>query len=162
MTTSRWAVPILAAAAVLAGSHAAGQAPAARPAAGGTVTRDTMPGPQGREWPSLAYYPPRHDIVMFGGGVLSSGAVSGDTWTWTPAGWTRKHPAASPSPREGAAMAYDGASGQLLLFGGSGATGYPGGTWTWNGTTWTHRTRPRHRARRASAGRQATTRPAAS
>ena len=39
-------------------------------------------------------------------------------------------------PRDYASMAYDPATGQLVLFG-----GYDGGflddTWTWNGTTWT-------------------------
>lgn len=44
-------------------------------------------------------------------------------------------PASSPSPRWGAAMAYDAATGKIVLFGGG--TTPQGDTWTWDGSTWT-------------------------
>lgn len=47
--------------------------------------------------------------------------------------WTRQSPAGSPSARGDAAMAYDGATGQMILFSGVGASG---DTWEWNGTDW--------------------------
>ena len=52
--------------------------------------------------------------------------------------WTQQHPAASPPARSQASMAYDAATGTVLLFGGT-DTGQGGDndTWTWNGTTWT-------------------------
>jgi galactose oxidase-like protein len=100
--------------------------------------------PQGRVWASWAYDPPHRDVVLFGGdqAYQDSGPdiVLGKTWTWNGTTWTLRHPAASPSPRTGAAMVYDQASGQLLLFGGSrrpfSGGGYLGDTWVWKGNTW--------------------------
>jgi hypothetical protein len=39
-------------------------------------------------------------------------------------------------------MAYDGAAGNVVLFGGSGAAGTLDDTWTWDGTTWTQQFPP--------------------
>jgi hypothetical protein len=44
---------------------------------------------------------------------------------------------AAPSPRTGAAMAYDAAREQVVLFGGQGPEGALDDTWTWNGSVWT-------------------------
>ncbi|HLQ55191.1 MAG TPA: hypothetical protein VK162_13090 [Streptosporangiaceae bacterium] len=94
--------------------------------------------PPGREWASFAYDPVHHETVLFGGDNGST--VFGDTWTRQHGTWTQQHPARSPSPRTGAAMAYDDATSQLLLFGGSRLIGTSGGfhgdTWTWTGRTW--------------------------
>jgi hypothetical protein len=102
--------------------------------------------PLGRSWNSWAYDPAQQDIVLFGGngdkGPFPPGKSFGDTWTWKNGCWTQHHPASSPSPRQGAAMAWDPATHQLLLFGGGTSSGGQqltvfGDTWTWNGTTWT-------------------------
>jgi hypothetical protein len=74
---------------------------------------------------------------LFGG---YDGTVLGDTWTRRGGTWTQQHPASAPSARTGAAIVYDAATHQLLLFGGSsraffGGTFF-GGTWVWTGTTW--------------------------
>jgi hypothetical protein len=102
------------------------------------------PAPVGRVWASWAYDPARHSVVLFGGDTsYQSGpdVVIGTTWTRNGATWIRRHPPVSPSPRTGAAMVYDGATHQLLLFGGSrlpfSGGGYLAGTWAWNGATWT-------------------------
>jgi len=51
--------------------------------------------------------------------------------------WTQLTPAASPSARYGAAMAYDPGTGDLVLFGGQDANGAAlSETWLWNGTNW--------------------------
>jgi hypothetical protein len=116
--------------------------------AGGTAIGSAQaghrPAPVGRVWASWAYDQARHEVVLFGGDTgYQSGPdiVIGTTWTWNGATWVRRHPAASPSPRTGAAMVYDGATRQLLLFGGSrlpfSGGGYLAGTWSWNGATWT-------------------------
>lgn len=42
-----------------------------------------------------------------------------------------------PPARGGGVMAFDPATGQLILFGGTGAFGSLGDTWTWNGQSWT-------------------------
>ena len=59
---------------------------------------------------------------------------------------------AVPSPRAGAAMTYDGARRQVLLFGGmtrdaGGTLVYPDDLWAWNGTTWTRLEPPAGTAR---------------
>ena len=128
-------------------ASAAGKPDAARPATVSRVARESTSAetssgsavrPPGRDWASLAYYPPRHELVLFGGD--QAGTVFGGTWTRTGTIWTKRHPARSPSARTGAAVAWDPATGQLLLFGGSTRPGTDGGflgdTWSWNGTTW--------------------------
>jgi Galactose oxidase, central domain len=50
--------------------------------------------------------------------------------------WTRQAPASSPPARADAAIAYDAATGTVVLFGGSGANGSFSDTWTWDGSTW--------------------------
>ena len=55
-----------------------------------------------------------------------------DTWTWNgthldPAG---SRVSARPA-RDGAAMAYDVATGNVMLFGGNDLSGFPNDTWTW-------------------------------
>jgi hypothetical protein len=55
-------------------------------------------------------------------------------------------PSSSPSPRMGAAITYDGAAGNIVLFGGCSGTvdacTFLNDTWTWNGTTWTQQFPP--------------------
>ncbi len=135
-----WRAAILIAAALAAMAATLG-------AAGGTAMASAGAGgrtPLGRVWASWAYDPARHDIVLFGGDTgyqTGPDVVFGKTWTWDGVAWTRQNPAASPSPRTGAAVVYDGATHQLLLFGGSllpfSGGGYQAGTWVWNGVTWT-------------------------
>ena len=61
--------------------------------------------------------------------------MTADTWVWDGSGWVQQHPATTPPARVGAQMAYDAASGQLLLFGG--LNGVPlNDTWTWTGSNW--------------------------
>lgn len=55
-------------------------------------------------------------------------------------GWTEQKPASSPPPRAFAAMAYDGARGEIVLFGGEDVVPLYGDTWTWDGSEWTERT----------------------
>jgi YVTN family beta-propeller protein len=101
------------------------------------------PAPLGRVLDSWAYDPAQHDIVLFGGdaghGAPSTGPLYGRTWTWNGKSWTRLHPATAPSPRAGAALVWDPATHQLLLFGGGtfpDSYHFFGDTWTWNGSTW--------------------------
>jgi hypothetical protein len=84
----------------------------------------------------MTYDGARHRVVMFGG-AGAAGAL-GDTWTWDGTGWTLLQPAASPPARSDAAMAYDAADREVVLFGGSDAIGDAlGDTWTWDGSNWT-------------------------
>ena len=76
----------------------------------------------------------------------------GDTWLWTSSGWVEVRagqPAASgrakpssPPARSGAAMSYDSATGDVVLFSGesgpvgSGSADLLSDTWLWNGSSW--------------------------
>ncbi len=51
--------------------------------------------------------------------------------------WSELQPSASPSARSRAGMAFDAASGQLVLFGGADSSSVLGDTWTWDGSNWT-------------------------
>ncbi len=65
------------------------------------------------------------------------------TWTWNGriSTWTQQHPANSPSTRR-APIAYDGATGTVVLFSGvsgdNGAIAIDAATWVWNGANWLH------------------------
>jgi len=54
-----------------------------------------------------------------------------------PLNWTKLTPPTSPYARTGQSMAYDGATGTVVLFGGAASGCCLGDTWTWDGTTWT-------------------------
>ena len=80
---------------------------------------------------AAAYDAATSSVVLFGGQGTSSGRLLGDTWTWNGTIWTQQAPASSPSARDGAAMAYDVATGNVMLFGGNDLSGFPNDTWTW-------------------------------
>jgi hypothetical protein len=88
---------------------------------------------------SMAYDQARHSTLLFGG-CCNPSETLGDTWIFK-AGWRQVFPSSSPSPRMGAAITFDGAAGNIVLFGGcSGAVNactFLNDTWTWDGTTWT-------------------------
>jgi cysteine-rich repeat protein len=97
--------------------------------------------------PALAYDESRDVAVMFGGSQIGPQSAPpfpllADTWErsgdaqWQPRTWTT-----APSARRGAAMVYDSARKQLVLFGGdadaSGVTGERlADTWTYDATGW--------------------------
>jgi len=68
--------------------------------------------------------------------------------------WTKQAPATSPSARVGTSMAYDTATGTVVLFGGSsdnsGSSNFSD-TWTWDGTTWTRHVVAVHPSPRSDA-----------
>ena len=67
------------------------------------------------------------------GGVISLD----DTWIWNGTTWRDAAPTHHPSGRGGATIAFDGTTGDLLLFGGKEWAGPTfDETWAWNGTDW--------------------------
>jgi MBG domain/Putative Ig domain/Abnormal spindle-like microcephaly-assoc'd, ASPM-SPD-2-Hydin/Galactose oxidase, central domain len=92
------------------------------------------PPPRRFDGQGMAYDPNTRSVVLFGG--VSSGpsgqTVLGDTWTWNGVTqtWTNQNPVTSPDP-DVAPIAYDAATGVVVLFNGS-----SGKTWTWNGSNW--------------------------
>ena len=93
--------------------------------------------PPGRSTFALAYDPRYSNTLMFGG-YNSTSHTLGGTWTWNGSNWIERHPSTSPSARRsGQQMAFDAATGQMILFGGEESTGaWRGDTWDWTGSTW--------------------------
>jgi hypothetical protein len=83
----------------------------------------------------MAYDKATGTVVLFGGymGSAPTGHYLADTWTWNGKTWTQQHPAASPSARDEADMAYDAATRSVVLFGGFANIGRGDlvDTWTW-------------------------------
>ena len=86
---------------------------------------------------SMAYDAATGTIVLFGGYTEHPFGYRNGTWTWNGTTWTKQAPATSPPPMSGGAMAYDAATGTVVLFGGNEDGITLGDTWTWDGTTWT-------------------------
>ena len=107
----------------------------------GTTWSERSPAasPTARNGASMAYDTATGNMVLFGG-QDNNGDILGDTWTWSGTTWTQMVPAPgffSPSQREGASMAYDPGTGNMVLFGGVGTSNTIfNDTWIWNGTTW--------------------------
>jgi uncharacterized repeat protein (TIGR01451 family) len=99
--------------------------------------------PPARYGHSMAYDATHQQFVLFGGDMRTNTtylATTNDTWVWSGAGWLYRNPSAKPSKRTHAGMAFDGARGEIVLFGGldnRNGGGDFNDTWTWNGTDWT-------------------------
>jgi hypothetical protein len=118
---------------------------------GGPTTGDwheiqTVAAPPARANESMAYTGGYNAsdgyLILFGG--QNATTVFGDTWEYVGAhvgnnftgNWTQLRLSPSPSPREGAAMAFDVVDGYLVLFGGrNGATVF-GDTWEFVNGAW--------------------------
>jgi hypothetical protein len=95
------------------------------------LSHDMMPA---RAEPAVAYDTRRRRVVLHGG--LKPGGVSGETWEFDGARWTRVA-TSGPGPLHSAAMAYDEARGVTLLVGGMDEAGAASArTWAWDGATW--------------------------
>jgi hypothetical protein len=86
---------------------------------------------------SMAFDAATGDVVLFGGSQTAGIPYLDDTWTWDGTDWTQQLPASSPPAGYGTSMAYDGASGSVVLFGGEDGVVDDSDTWTWDGTNWT-------------------------
>jgi hypothetical protein len=82
---------------------------------------------------SFAYDPAAGELLMFGGGrfVGDTQDFSSGTWAWDGSNWLQLSPTTSPAARSAAAMAYDPATNELVLFGGGGANGDFADTWAY-------------------------------
>ena len=101
----------------------------------GTTWTQSHPAtsPPARAAASMAYDPATGNMVLFGGfGGFGSSSTLSDTWTWDGTTWTQSNPATSPPARVNASMAYDPATGNMVLFGGIGSSGNTlSDTWSW-------------------------------
>jgi hypothetical protein len=90
--------------------------------------------PPGR-FHAAAAYNPQTRLVMLYGGRLGPGPIVDDTWAWDGRTWRELDTGtASPPAGEGAVMAWDSASNEMVLVGNEGGSG--GQTWIWDGVRW--------------------------
>ncbi|MGE0707410.1 MAG: bifunctional serine/threonine-protein kinase/formylglycine-generating enzyme family protein [Planctomycetota bacterium] len=102
-------------------------------------TRHPGPAPALRCEHSLSYDARRRVVVLFGGERTrprEEVELFDDTWEWDGRAWTRRRPLHAPSPRRGAALAYDPGRGLTVLFGGWDRRCRLCDTWTWDGEDW--------------------------
>lgn len=100
------------------------------------VANYTKGSPSVRQNCAMAYYPTGGYWLLFGGSD-TSGDLLNQTWKFDGSSvWTQLFPATSPSTREGASMAFDTSSGQMILFGGRNSKLLLGDTWNWSGGNW--------------------------
>lgn len=99
--------------------------------------------PPGRVGAALVYDAARSQLLLFGGdqSIPPSSGSSNDTWTGSGRCWTQLHPAASPSNRGYAAVAFDHLHNVVVLYGGlqsvAGKAPVPlFDTWLWDGSNW--------------------------
>lgn len=92
---------------------------------------------------NLTFDSARGEAILFGNTGIGTGTTQGPptfTWGWTGSDWVQKNTITSPPFRFAAAMAYDGASKNLVLFGGYQCESAPscklGDTWLWDGSAW--------------------------
>jgi hypothetical protein len=110
---------------------------------GETWVQRLEPGPTARADHAMAFDAARGECVLFGGntsGWPSPMVLTGETWTFDGSAWTLAS-TAGPSPRIGAAMAFDPLREVVVLFGGTtggGPAALLGDTWEWDGRSWTH------------------------
>jgi len=92
--------------------------------------------PSPRDGAVMAYDPHTRQLVMFGGntpacGVNTSGCA--DTWVWDGANWSLVD-TNGPRVGEGAGVAYDVWTRELVLYGGNNV--HDTSTWGWTGSRW--------------------------
>lgn len=95
----------------------------------GVWTRLDLPGPPGRQFPSMAYDALDGYVLLFGGD--SNGVALNDTWAFSAGHWTSLSPPVSPPARTQAMSTYDTADQYVLLFGGYNTTSFSDQSDTW-------------------------------
>ncbi|MEM7244434.1 MAG: hypothetical protein AAF533_03780 [Acidobacteriota bacterium] len=93
--------------------------------------------PSARHGAALSFAPGTNKLLLFGG-EDAAGNLLDDEWHRNcSVCWASVQSATVPPARRSHAMAKDSANGQVVLFGGLGASGLLGDTWVHDGTDWT-------------------------
>jgi hypothetical protein len=90
-----------------------------------------IPGPSARHLHEMVYDAARARVVLFGGGLWSSGSGTtplGDTWEYDGEAWTQL-PVSGPPASAEHALAYDAARQRIVMF-------TPSHTWEFDGGSW--------------------------
>jgi len=103
--------------------------------------------PAERELEMMADDPAGSGVLLYAGADYVAMTIFGDTWQFSAGAWTLLASPSTPTGREGASMAYDSTTHQVILFGGS----LLNDTWSFSGGTWTELAPPTSPPRRLSA-----------
>lgn len=103
----------------------------------GWIQRYPAQSPSPRWAHAMAYDERRERPVLFGGlQGNETGPEFDDTWEWTGSTWVRQQPVSSPRGRDAHGLAWSGALGEVVLFGGWDGFSILNDTWTWDGLRW--------------------------
>jgi hypothetical protein len=100
--------------------------------------RVALSGPPSRMSGSMAFDSARAVSVLFGGAAFDPARRFDDLWEWDGVRWRQPEISSErPAGRSSAAMAYDSARREIVLFGGfDGERRSLADTWLWNGSRW--------------------------
>lgn len=93
-------------------------------------------GPGIVEHAAVAFDETRGRVVLFGGGFRSGAPMSGETWEWDGATWSRRSSGGGPKARVGHSMTWSPTLRTVVLYGGFADSGSFTDLWQWNGSTW--------------------------
>jgi hypothetical protein len=105
---------------------------------GAAWTKLAVSGPSGRMSQAMVYDARRGRTVVFGGMTGQPGSrptLLNDTWEFDGRAWSQIA-IEGPSPRHGAAVAYDSKRGLVMLFGGYAGETLAADTWSFDGRSW--------------------------
>jgi Putative Ig domain/Galactose oxidase, central domain len=94
----------------------------------------TTNSPKVRVASVMSYDPATAQTVLFGGFNSGSDKYLSDTWNWNGTNWSQFRTSSVPPGRGYASLAYDAGTGQLVMFGGTGATTNLDDTWNYGGS----------------------------
>ena len=112
-----------------------------------TGTTARCSGPSARQRLAMGF-DERRGVTLLRGGQCDNPAsgtqeLCTDQWQFGPTTWQPRTTPTGPVARSGAALGWDGITGNLLLFGGQlrigDASSMSAETWQWNGTAWTQK-----------------------
>ena len=116
-------------------------------AAGATWTQYQFASPPGRGGAGMAFDAATSNVLLFSG--YNGTSDVNDTWSWNGSAWTQlvspgctTSCPASPPARDSASMAYDAATGKVVVFGGASGGSTLNDTWSWGGGAWTQLVSP--------------------
>ena len=108
----------------------------------GVWTDLDLVSPPSRVSSQMAYDAQLGVMVLFGGQDTATDALSNQTWEFGEAGWTQLDSPHAPPARDDFGLAYDGATGTVVLYGGMGSGRMLSDTWEFDGKDWTPEASP--------------------
>ena len=104
---------------------------------GTSWTKQAAEAPAASGWSYMTYDPAAKAIVAFVYFGLDNHEPAGYTITWDGSRWTDRTDATQPSPRADVGIAYDPATSQVVVYGGTFDQPQPySDTWIWDGLKW--------------------------